>query len=78
MRKIRLWIRIPNHNTSIRYTPFGDGLVTLSKEYGIKDQNVVMLWSARNLSSPAYQFIGHTEGIIEFCWRFLGENKYQG
>ena len=36
-----------------------------------------MLWSARNLSSPVHQFIGHGEGIIEFCWRFLDENKYQ-
>ena len=77
--KMEREIKSPVEIWKIRYTPFGDGLVTLSKEYGVKDQNVVMLWSAKNLSSPVHQFIGHSECIIEFCWRFLGEkeNKYQ-
>ena len=70
-------IQSPVEIWKIRYTPFGDGLVTLSKDYGIKDQNTVMLWSAKDLSSPVHQFIGHSGGIIEFCWRFLGDNNYQ-
>jgi hypothetical protein len=44
----------------------------------MKDENLVMLWNSKKLASPAYQFFGHAEAILEFCWKSLpNDDHYQ-
>ena len=53
-----------------RYTPFGEGLVSLSlvpvRRY---ETNKLVLWNANSLNHPMYTFMGNEDRITEFCWR---------
>ena len=71
----------------VRYTPFGEGLVTLvyTPTMAMKrDQNNLLLWSASPHSSsktPVHKFYGHIEAVQEFAWRninpLVGRNEFQ-
>ena len=58
-----------------RYTPFGDGLVTLVEPTFIKSEMNLMLWNAEKLERPAHTYTGHKEMIVEFCWRNKNTSK---
>ncbi len=52
-----------------RYTPFGEGLVTLALNPVDRIDNQLNLWHVSNLKSPVYTFFGHHGLVTEFCWR---------
>ncbi|XP_023248559.1 GATOR complex protein WDR59 isoform X2 [Copidosoma floridanum] len=52
-----------------RYTPFGEGLVTIVVPQLRRGENSLLLWSTSNLSAPIYTFVGHTDVVLEFQWR---------
>ncbi|XP_012235411.1 GATOR2 complex protein WDR59 isoform X2 [Linepithema humile] len=54
-----------------RYTPFGEGLVTIVVPQLRRGENSLLLWNTSNLSSPIYTFVGHTDVVLEFQWRHL-------
>lgn len=55
-----------------RYTPFGDGLVTVVVPQLRRGENNLILWNITNMSdltSPVHTFVGHTDVVMEFSWR---------
>ena len=58
----------------VRYTPFGDGLVTLVLNTLVRRENNLMLWNTHNLMSPVHTFYGHTDMVLEFGY----EKKEKG
>ncbi|XP_050454486.1 GATOR complex protein WDR59 isoform X2 [Cataglyphis hispanica] len=54
-----------------RYTPFGEGLVTIVVPQLRRGENSLLLWNTSNLSAPIYTFVGHTDVVLEFQWRHL-------
>jgi len=62
----------------VRYTPFGDGLLTLMMHTLLRGENNLMLWDRHDLRSPVHTFYGHSDMVLEFNWRQLGDtSKYQ-
>ena len=70
---------------NVKYTPFGEGLVTLSydPDNPRMSQNL-MLWSASPHSkneTPKHRFFGNINGIQEFAWRnvnpLVDRNEHQ-
>jgi hypothetical protein len=55
-----------NIDPQVRYTPFGDGLVTLVLNTLVRRENNLMLWNTHNLMSPVHTFYGHTDMVLEF------------
>ncbi|XP_076222881.1 WD repeat domain 59 isoform X2 [Nomia melanderi] len=53
----------------VRYTPFGEGLVTIVVPQLRRGENSLLLWNTTNLSAPIYTFSGHTDVVLEFQWR---------
>ncbi|XP_034942224.1 GATOR complex protein WDR59 isoform X2 [Chelonus insularis] len=62
-----------------RYTPFGEGLVTIVVPQLRRGENSLLLWNIANLSSPIYTFVGHTDVVLDFQWRHpkLDSNDYE-
>ena len=54
-----------------RYTPFGNGLVTISQ----KSEYTLKLWSLEELNQPVFQYHGHTDVISAFDWRIKQMNN---
>ncbi|XP_050579579.1 GATOR complex protein WDR59 isoform X2 [Bombus affinis] len=52
-----------------RYTPFGEGLVTIVVPQLRRGENSLLLWNTTDLSAPIYTFVGHTDVVLEFQWR---------
>ncbi|XP_015109430.1 GATOR complex protein WDR59 isoform X1 [Diachasma alloeum] len=52
-----------------RYTPFGEGLVTIVVPQLRRGENSLLLWNTSNFSAPIYTFVGHTDVVLEFQWR---------
>ncbi|XP_076648251.1 WD repeat domain 59 isoform X3 [Halictus rubicundus] len=53
----------------VRYTPFGEGLVTIVVPQLRRGENSLLLWNTTNLGAPIYTFVGHTDVVLEFQWR---------
>lgn len=62
-----------------RYTPFGEGLVTVLIPQTRRAENSLLLWNLSNQSIPVYTFVGHTDVVLEFEWRKqrLDASEYQ-
>eukprot|EP00794_Sanderia_malayensis_P018843 gene18843-20739_t len=63
-----------------RYTPFGDGLLTVVVPTLRRDENNLLLWNCFDLTLPVHTFTGHQDVILEFQWRirsFKGQVEYQ-
>ncbi|KAK0087002.1 hypothetical protein PV326_005337 [Microctonus aethiopoides] len=61
-----------------RYTPFGEGLVTIVVPQLRRGENSLLLWNISNLSTPIYTFVGHTDVVLEFQWRHQkSDNDYE-
>ncbi|XP_076242534.1 WD repeat domain 59 isoform X2 [Calliopsis andreniformis] len=59
-----------------RYTPFGEGLVTIVVPQLRRGENSLLLWNTTNLSAPIYTFVGHTDVVLEFQWRHRKVGSY--
>ena len=60
----------------LKFTPFGEGLVTLSYSVpsgSVREPNNLMLWSVSPLKSnkagPVHKFYSHMDAVQEFAWR---------
>lgn len=62
-----------------RYTPFGNGLVTVVVPQLRRGENGLLLWNIGNRTTPMHTFVGHKDVVLEFEWRkkHSGENHYQ-
>jgi len=62
----------------VRYTPFGEGFVTLVMHTLLRGENNLMLWDRNDLRSPVHTFYGHSDMVLEFAWRKKPDtSKYQ-
>jgi hypothetical protein len=52
-----------------RFTPFGNGLVTVVVPQLRRGENSLLLWNTANRSTPMHTFIGHRDVVLEFEWR---------
>ncbi|XP_044008732.1 GATOR complex protein WDR59 isoform X2 [Aphidius gifuensis] len=52
-----------------RYTPFGEGLVTIVVPQLRRGENSLLLWNTSNLGAPICTFVGHNDVVLEFQWR---------
>ncbi|KAJ3320791.1 hypothetical protein HDV06_004802 [Boothiomyces sp. JEL0866] len=55
-----------------RYTPFGNGIVTMPQR---KDNNLY-LWNRDNTRAPIYTFTGHKDVPTEFVWRYNRDSSF--
>ncbi|KAK3866520.1 hypothetical protein Pcinc_027953 [Petrolisthes cinctipes] len=52
-----------------RYTPFGEGVVTVVVPQLRRGENSLLLWSVNDVSSPVHTFVGHSDVVLEFEWQ---------
>ncbi|XP_068202379.1 uncharacterized protein Wdr59 isoform X1 [Palaemon carinicauda] len=52
-----------------KYTPFGEGVVTVVMPQLRRGENSLLLWSVTDVGAPAHTFVGHTDVVLEFEWR---------
>jgi len=56
-----------------RFTPFGEGLVTVTVPQLRRGENSLSLWNILDINSPMVSpvntFVGHSDVVLEFQWR---------
>ncbi|XP_075151910.1 WD repeat domain 59 [Haematobia irritans] len=52
-----------------RYTPIGNGLVSIVVPHLGRGDNSLLLWSNSKQNDPVCSFVGHTDVILDFAWR---------
>ncbi|XP_030555484.1 GATOR complex protein WDR59 [Drosophila novamexicana] len=57
-----------------RYTPIGNGLVSIVVPHLGRGENSLLLWSNSKQTDPICSFVGHTDVILDFAWRPNHEN----
>ncbi|XP_067624866.1 GATOR2 complex protein Wdr59 [Eurosta solidaginis] len=57
-----------------RYTPIGNGLVSIVVPALGRGENSLLLWSNSKQMDPVCSFVGHTDVILDFEWRPDREN----
>lgn len=62
-----------------RFTPFGNGLITVVVPQLRRGENSLLLWNTANRSTPMHTFVGHRDVVLEFEWRKQrpGSNDFQ-
>ncbi|XP_034236039.1 GATOR complex protein WDR59 isoform X2 [Thrips palmi] len=58
-----------------RYTPFGEGLVTVVVPQLRRGENSLLLWNINNQAAPVHTFVGHTDVVLEFEWRRVNQDS---
>ncbi|XP_067001039.2 GATOR2 complex protein WDR59 [Anabrus simplex] len=58
-----------------RYTPFGEGLITVVVPQLRRGENSLLLWNITNLAAPVHTFVGHTDVVLEFEWRKFNQDS---
>ncbi|KAJ1524264.1 hypothetical protein ONE63_010778 [Megalurothrips usitatus] len=58
-----------------RYTPFGEGLVTVVVPQLRRGENSLLLWNINNQAAPVHTFVGHTDVVLEFEWRRVNHDS---
>lgn len=58
-----------------RYTPFGEGLITVVVPQLRRGENSLLLWNIGNQNTPVHTFVGHTDVVLEFDWRRFHEDS---
>ena len=54
-----------------RFTPFGDGMVTVLVPHFGAHEHSLFLWNTKNLNTPVHTFVGHRYACmmyIHFYW----------
>ncbi|CAG9771641.1 unnamed protein product [Ceutorhynchus assimilis] len=53
-----------------RYTPFGNGIITVVvPQLRRGGENSLLLWNIGNTAAPMHTFVGHRDVVLEFHWR---------
>ncbi|KAJ8947981.1 hypothetical protein NQ314_008516 [Rhamnusium bicolor] len=62
-----------------RYTPFGNGLITVVVPQLRRGENSLLLWNTANKATPMHTFVGHRDVVLEFEWKKQkpGETDFQ-
>lgn len=62
-----------------RFTPFGNGLITVVVPQLKRGENSLLLWNTANKTAPVHTFVGHRDVVLEFEWRKqrAGETDFQ-
>ncbi|KAH9507691.1 GATOR complex protein wdr59 [Bulinus truncatus] len=68
-RRCEAMINSGNPVWRARYTPFGEGVVSVVVPQLRRVENNLYLWNIKNQQSPVHTFIGHKDVILEFQWR---------
>ncbi|XP_059167956.1 GATOR complex protein WDR59-like isoform X8 [Physella acuta] len=68
-RKCEAMINSENPVWRARYTPFGEGIVSVVVPQLRRGDNNLYLWHIRNQSAPVHTFVGHKDVILEFQWK---------
>lgn len=65
------WVSINNSSAvwKARYTPFGNGLVTILVPQLRRIDNSLLLWNITQFKTPVHKFTGHQDVVLEFQWR---------
>jgi WD40 repeat protein len=58
-----------------RYTPFGNGLITVVVPQLRRGENSLFLWYLDDTHQPVHTFVGHTDVVLEFQWRQQDEES---
>ncbi|GAB0090407.1 GATOR complex protein Wdr59 [Sergentomyia squamirostris] len=69
-RSLEKMIKVSSPVWRARYTPRGDGLVTVMVPHtGHDELSSLQLWSNSNQRAPICTFLGHTDVVLDFAWR---------
>ncbi|XP_041453847.1 GATOR complex protein WDR59-like [Lytechinus variegatus] len=68
-QKAVLEIRTDAPQWKVRYTPFGDGLITITMPQLRQREKNLLMWTQSNPAAPIHSFTGHSDDILEFQWR---------
>ncbi|KAG0715462.1 GATOR complex protein WDR59 [Chionoecetes opilio] len=60
-----------------RYTPFGEGVVTVVAPQLRRGENPLLLWAVQDVTAPVHTFVGHSDMVLEFEWRLSGPGEHQ-
>ncbi|XP_073824961.1 WD repeat domain 59 [Musca autumnalis] len=60
-----------------RYTPIGNGLVSIVVPHLGRGDNSLLLWSNSKQNDPVCSFVGHTDVILDFAWRPNRESQME-
>lgn len=60
-----------------RFTPFGEGLVTVGIPQLHRGDTSLALWALHDVAVPVHLYSGHTEGVYDFFWRSLHGVEFQ-
>ncbi|XP_053694110.1 GATOR complex protein Wdr59 isoform X1 [Sabethes cyaneus] len=52
-----------------RYTPFADGLVTISVPHQGRGEHSLLMWNNSKQDAPICSLVGHTDVVLDFAWR---------
>ncbi|XP_058820049.1 GATOR complex protein Wdr59 isoform X1 [Topomyia yanbarensis] len=52
-----------------RYTPFADGLVTISVPHQGRGEHSLLMWNNSKQDTPICSLAGHTDVVLDFAWR---------
>ncbi|XP_055640030.1 GATOR complex protein Wdr59 isoform X2 [Toxorhynchites rutilus septentrionalis] len=52
-----------------RYTPFADGLVTISVPHQGRGEHSLLMWNNSKQDTPICSLTGHTDVVLDFAWR---------
>ena len=53
-----------------RFTPFGDGMVTVLVPHFGAHEHSLFLWNTKNLNTPVHTFVGHRYAIASKLGHF--------
>ncbi|KAK7573878.1 hypothetical protein V9T40_011069 [Parthenolecanium corni] len=56
------------------YTPFGRGMLVVIIPTSRKIENSLLLWNLANNSIPLHTFVGHSEIVLDFQWRYFQQD----
>lgn len=51
------------------FQPFENGLLTIPTPHVSHTEHALTLWNCQDFSSAVHNFLGHTDLILDFCWR---------
>ncbi|XP_052233615.1 GATOR complex protein WDR59-like isoform X3 [Dreissena polymorpha] len=58
-----------------KYTPFGDGLISVVMSTLSRGDNSLFMWNNLSLNEPVHQFVGHMGTVVEYMWRKKKEDE---
>ncbi|KAH7642410.1 wd repeat-containing protein 59-like protein [Dermatophagoides farinae] len=63
----------------VRYTPFGNGLLTslVPQMRRTGENNSLWMWKINSLDQPVHSFAGHLDVVLDFGWNMIDSDDYE-